>query len=282
VATRVPGGPSRCWTDFPLASINSPAINETSRQDGSRWGGALSYWAGEAASISSTLPRWRRVEYSAKKLISLVYVTRELLADAALLEGHVKRVYSLESAWKLDYAILFGTGTGTPLGVVNAPATISVAKESTQASGTILKENIVNMWKQLPAPSRRKAIWIVSEDAEGQFDAFDLTNTQAGFWWPAGWNGSSWPLLKGRPAITVEQAAALGSVGDVTLADLDFYTIIDGGMRTAISVDAAFISDQVVLRFITRIDGRPTISEAVTSYRGSTTRSPFVTLALRS
>ncbi len=35
-------------TTAPLADVKVPAIDETSRADGNRWGGAVAYWAGEA------------------------------------------------------------------------------------------------------------------------------------------------------------------------------------------------------------------------------------------
>ena len=44
-------------TDFPLADIRVPGIDETSRADGSRWGGALAYWAAEAVQVAGTFPR---------------------------------------------------------------------------------------------------------------------------------------------------------------------------------------------------------------------------------
>jgi HK97 family phage major capsid protein len=135
------------------------------------------------------------------------------------------------------------------------------------------------MWKRLPAPSRRTAVWLVNEDVEEQLD--NLGTTNAGFFLPAGWNGSPFPMLKGRPVIACEQSAPVGTTGDIILADLSHYIIVDGGTTPMISAHVQFTSDQVVWRFVLRVDGRSAFTSAITPYKGSTTRSPFVTLTAR-
>jgi len=45
-------------------------------------------------------------------------------------------------------------GAGTPLGILNSTALITVAKETGQGSATVISENVNKMWKRLPAPSR--------------------------------------------------------------------------------------------------------------------------------
>src|SRR5579862_6245837 len=67
-------------TSGPLASVKVPGIDETSRADGSRNGGALAYWSTEGASINPTLPRFRNNEFSAKKLIAVAVTSAELVA----------------------------------------------------------------------------------------------------------------------------------------------------------------------------------------------------------
>jgi HK97 family phage major capsid protein len=86
---------------------------------------------------------------------------------------------------------------------------------------------------------------------------------------------------KGRPVIAVEQCPALGTVGDIILADLRHYIIIDGGINPAISADVRFLNDEIVWRFVLRVDGKSAFASPITPYAGSTTRSPFVALASR-
>ena len=136
------------------------------------------------------------------------------------------------------------------------------------------------MWSRMPAPSRKRAVWLVNEDAEGQLE--DISGASgAALYMPAGTGGNPYPLLKGRPVLVAEQCGALGTVGDIVLVDPSQYIVVDAGMKTALSVHARFDNDEVVFRFTWRIDGKGAYSTPITPYNGSLTRSPFVTLAER-
>jgi len=101
-------------------------------------------------------------------------------------------------------------------------------------------------------------------------------------YFPQGRGGNSFPLLKGRPILAIEQASSLGTVGDIVLADLKQYRIVQGAPRFAMSADIAFDTDELAFRFALRVDGKPAYSSPITPFNGSTTkRSPFVTLAAR-
>ena len=261
-----------------------PAIDETSRADGSRWGGVVSYWDAEGVEPPATLPKFKALKFSARKLIALCVASDELINDVPLLDGHMRRAFAAEGAFQLDKAILLGTGAGVPLGIVNAPGTIQVAGDIGQASATITAGNIANMWSRAPAPCRKRAVWIVNEDAEGQLDALSQQTSipsVAGAYFPAGEGGNEFARIKGRPVIVAEQCPALGTPGDIVLADLSQYIIIDGGLRSALSLDVDFLSYQGVFRFVLRVDGMPAWSTPIAPYNGTSTRSPFVTLAER-
>ena len=166
--------------------------------------------------------------------------------------------------------------------MLKAPALITVAKESGLAAGTIVWENILNMWQRLPAPSRRRATWSVHEDAIRQLGAMSSAVGTSGVpvYLPANANSPT-PRLLGAPVLEIEQASALGTVGDIVLADWSNYILIDGGTRPAVSVHARFLNDEVIFRFVLRIDGAPGQASPITPYSGANTRSPFVTLGAR-
>jgi len=88
--------------------------------------------------------------------------------------------------------------------------------------------------------------------------------------------------LFGRPVMPLEQCSQAGDLGDIILADMSQYLLIDkGGINQASSIHARFIYDEQVFRFIYRVDGQPIWSKPLTPYKGSATVSPFVTLAKR-
>jgi len=270
------------WTEElegPLVEFNLPAVDETSRANGSRYGGVQAFWAAEAATISSNFPRTKNVQFGPKKLIGFLWATNEMLADSAMFEAFAKRAFASEIGFKLDLAILSGTGIGTPAGILASDSLITVAKQDGQAPGTIVQANISQMWARLPAASRKRAVWLVNEDVESTFDALNVGDRPNAYI-PAGVHGPL-PLLKGRPMVTVEQASPLGTPGDIVLADLTQYLTVSGAPQYAISADAGFVSDQSVMRFTLRVDGQALWSSPITPYNGTLTRSPFIALAQR-
>jgi len=131
------------------AGSNEILINgcdETSRANGSRFGGIQSYWLSEAAEISDSKPKFRQINLKCEKNAVLIYATNDLLKDAPSLEAYIREVAPKEIAFSLDDAIVNGSGAGVPLGVLNASSTITVDKELGQETSTILGDNV---WKMV-------------------------------------------------------------------------------------------------------------------------------------
>jgi HK97 family phage major capsid protein len=276
---------TRQETAFPGRELMVPGIDETSRGDNSRWGGVLSYWLAEGPSVTTKFPRFRQIALNSQKIIAIAYGVTQLVEDAPAFESHMRRALGSELGFQLDNCILKGTGAGQPLGITNATATISVAKETGQGSATLVFENLGKMWSRLPAPCRRRAVWLINEDIEEQLGRIYLTVGAAGVsphvYKPAGAFGVAEATLYGRPLVTIEQAPVIGTLGDIVLADLSQYMILSGPLQGAMSGDVAFLSDEIVFRFVWRVDGKPLWASAITPFNGGSTRSPFVSLAAR-
>jgi len=280
---------NRCRRIPISANSNGLKINtveETSRANGSRWGGVQAYWEGEAETVTASKPKFGLLELNLKKLIGLCYATGELLADATAIESVISQAFAEEFGFKVDDAIFRGTGAGQPLGFLNSPALISVAKTSSQTADTITLNNILDMWTRMWARSRTNAIWLVNQECEPQLTKMYLpTGSSSGvsvYMPPTGVSQSQYYTLFGRPVIPVEYASALGDEGDISLVDLSQYMLIDkGGVNAASSVHVRFLYDESVFRFIYRVDGQPIWKKPLTPYKGASTLSPFVTLQAR-
>ncbi len=89
--------------------------------------------------------------------------------------------------------------------------------------------------------------------------------------------------MQGRPIIPVEFCQQLGTEGDLILTDLSTYlTASKGGMQTASSIHVLFLTNELMYRFIMRLDGKPWWLSALTPKSGGPTQSNIVTLATRS
>lgn len=256
------------------------AIDEDSRANGSRWGGVQTYWEGEADEITASKPKFRQMELSLKKLTGLCYATDELLQDAAALEAVIRQAFAEEFGFKIDDAILSGSGEGEPLGILNSGAIVTVAKEASQTD-TITVENLIKMWNRLWSRSRANAVWYINQELEPYLYTLKIGDKPV--YIPAGGlSEKPYGTLFGRPVVPIEQCSAAGEVGDIILADIGQYLLIDkGGIKSASSIHVRFLYDENVFRFIYRVDGKPIWTKPLTPYKGSATVSPFVTLAKR-
>lgn len=265
--------------------LKVPGVNETSRATGSRWGGVQSYWSAEGSTVTASKPTFRIVEFDLKKLFSTMYTTDELLQDTSALTAIAGQAFSEEIMFMTEDAIVEGGGAGKPLGILNAACTISVAKETGQAAATIVKENIDKMRMRLWSRSRGNSVWFINQDIEPQlqslFQVVGVGGTPV-YLPPGGYNDAPYARLLGRPVVPVEYCATLGTVGDIILADLSQYTLVDkNGVQAATSMHVAFLTDEMVFRITYRVDGKPMWNSALTPFKGSNTQSPFVSLATR-
>ena len=267
-------------------ALKIPGIDETSRADGSRWGGVQMHWQGEAAALSASKPKFKLIELITKKLTGLYYATDELLADARALGSIVQQAFGEEMGFKLDDACIRGNGAGQPLGILNAACLVSVAKETGQAATTIVYENVLNMRLRMYARSRPKAVWFVNQDCEAQLYSMSLKVGTAGapvYLPPGGAAADPYSRLFGAPVIPIEQCDTVGTKGDIIYADFSQYVTVDkGDMQSAVSMHVRFLTDEQTFRWIYRVDGQPIWKSALTPFKGSNTLSPFVVLDTRS
>ncbi len=265
--------------------IKIPGIDETSRATGSRWGGVQAYWVGEGTAGTPSKPKFRLIELDLKKLIALMYATDELLEDTTALTAIANQAFAEEVMFMTEDAVFRGSGSGQPLGILNSPCHVTVPKETGQAAKTIVKENIDNMWSRMWARSRQNAIWLINQDAEPQLNNLSQVIGTGGvpvYLPPGGLSQSPYGTLYARPVIAVEYCETLGTEGDIMLADFSQYVLADkNGVQTASSVHVAFNTDEMVFRITYRVDGEPTWHAPLTPYKGTATKSPFITLASR-
>lgn len=234
----------------------------------------------------------RLMTMTAHKLMILVPTTTELMDDGGpvfttMLEKYMKDALSQ----RLDEAFIVGNQSGGPLGIVSAPCTVSVAKETSQVAATVVPENLAKMIARLAPGSFKNAVWLAHSSVLASLFVMATkvknvagTENVGGFgpnWLSVAADGQM--SLLGRPLIVSDRCEPLGTVGDIILADLTQYLVgIRQDARLAVDTSVGFKSDETYFKLTMRVDGMPLLNEPITPRRGSDTLSPFVTLATRS
>ena len=253
---------------------------------GNRGGGLCTYWLCEAGTKLSSRPALRQIDLKLNKHIGAYYATDELLEDTTALESIVSKLFADEFGWRIDDAIINGTGAGMPLGVLLGGGLVQQAAEPLQPITTVVAENVMGMWNLMPAKNRTKAKWYINQDVEPQLMRMFVPAGLGGLpvYLPAGgFVGAPNGTLFGRPIQPIEQCPALGVVGDIIFADMSQYLLVEkaGGLQANSSIHVAFMTDEQVFRFVLRIDGQPIWNSGVLAADAVTTRSPYVALAGR-
>ena len=251
------------------------AIDETSRADGSRWGGVLGYWLNEAGTKTKSKPTFRQMELKLKKVAALCYATDEQLADTTALESWLSRVVPEELRFQVEAAFIRGNGVGKPLGIMNSPCLIAPLRVDATSVDEV---DIANMW------ARRwqgvdDYVWLANSSVFPELVNLTIGNFPLILPVSGGLQGDPSFSIYGKPYIESEYTYALGTAGDIILASLSQYqTINKGGVQSASSIHVQFLTDETVFRFVYRTDGQPLWNSALTPYDAGSTKSPFVVL----
>lgn len=271
--------------------LNVPGFDYMDGTGGKR-AGLLLTWGQESQALTEQVAKTRMVGLVAKKAAILVRVSNELMEDASAFDVGLTNAMTAAVTIGLDTAFINGTGAGQPLGILNAPATITVAKESSpaQGTGTLLLPNLAKMLGKISPASFANAVWFVHPSVlpslynlviviqnvagtENVGGSFAGAVTQAG-------DGSL--RIFGKEVVVTEACSVFSSAGDVILADFSQYAV---GLHRDVMIERSqhvwFTTDELAFRLRLRIDGQPLASAPTKLRDGTQTVSPFVALGAR-
>lgn len=289
IVTKVMGEDSLlARTDQMTTSSNGITVPADQTTPWQTTGGIQAYWESEGGQKTQSKPALTELTVKANKLVALVPLTDELLQDAPAMASYVNRKAPEKIDFKLNDAIINGTGVGQPLGILNSAGTLTVDAESGQAPDTVVFQNLVNMYYRMAAGSRSRAVWLMNADAEAQLPFMKFIDQGSGnavpvYLPPGGLSASPYGTLLGRPVITSEAMPALGDAGDIVFGDMSQYmTVVKaGGIRQDVSIHLWFDYDITAFRFVLRVGGQPWWNTAIERLNGQTSRGFFIKLGAR-
>ena len=230
---------------------------------GSYFGGISLKWISEAALKESTKPAFEQLSFTPAKLIGLIFLTDELIADSMInILNYVTGLFTRAFQYEMERVIIAGSGSGQPLGIVNDPAINMVGR---QTAGTVTFDDLVNMDTALDE-NFRNLEWITRKATMGAIRKLKDSQNQPIFHADyATFMGQRTvpPSALGYPINLTRNCPALGSQGDLILGDLGMYIL---AMRQEMTIDQSihvhFEYDETCVRFVSRLDGKPGVSVA--------------------
>jgi HK97 family phage major capsid protein len=256
----------------PDSAVTIPALDQDNGTTGNTVrGGVKVTWIGEGASKPRTDTKLKLITLEPKEVAATMDVTDKLLrnwqAAGSFLEGLMREaVISAE-----EEAFFSGNGVAKPLGIINAPATLTVARG---ASG-ITYANLVAMLSKLLIRGG-SPVWHLSQS---EMPALLTLEDDEGhlIWQPNAREGLPTTLL-GYPLIWNEFSPLADQNASVALCNHDYYLIKDGsGPFVAASEHVKFEENKTVFKVFFNVDGQPWLQSAFKQQKGYEV-SPFVIL----
>lgn len=232
--------------------------------------GAEVEWISEGAEKPETAVGLKRVTLHPFEVAAHVQVTDRLLQNGPAIEGIVRNQLraALIGAEEKAFLVGLGANSGQPTGIVGHASAIKVERAT---ANTVKYGDLAAM---LQVFRGQRGVWIVGRDVLPQLMAL-VDGDGRYIWQPSARDGNPGTLF-GLPILFSDYSPALGTLGDVVLADLSYYLIGDGvGVSIAASPHMKFTSNITVIKAWKTVDGTPWLTAPLPT---SVPTSPFVQL----
>jgi HK97 family phage major capsid protein len=254
--------------DAPDADLVLPALNQVSSN---MYGGVEVAWTAEGGEKPDTTAALREVRWTPHEVSGSIVVTDKLLrnwrAAGPFLETLLRRALLAAE----DVAFLSANGIGRPLGALKSPCLKSVNRAT---ANTVKYADLVGMEAEILED--QPAVWVVNPRVIPKLRLME--DTEGHLIWQENARDGGTPTLLGRPVIKNFRSPALGTKGDVLLANFAHYVIKDGAsLRVQASEHVYFKNNKTVIKAFQSVGGSPWLDAPVKQEDGQT-YSPFVAL----
>jgi HK97 family phage major capsid protein len=265
-----------------LAAVDSEPTNsnvvEFMRDESTPWGstGVLAAWRAEGTALSATKLVTGSEQLRLHELYAFVIATGELIQDAPRLADRLTRKSALAINYKINDAIVNGTGAGMPLGWLTSGAKVTVTRNT---GSTVKAEDVSSMIARVINPGQ--AVWYINQDVLPKLLQMTLGNNSVYVPPSVGYTAAPGGFLFGRPVVILENCQTLGTSGDIQLVNpKGYYAAVKGQSPDyAESMHLYFDYNMTAYRWIFRMGGQPYLSAAISPAKGSSTRAYTVILS---
>jgi HK97 family phage major capsid protein len=224
------------------------------------YGGATVTWGDDDSSTVETQPKFKQVRLKTNALKARTRVKNSLLMRSAItIDAVISQILGAVIGRARDYALMRGTGSGQPLGFLNAPATID-------AGGSAIDFATLAGMEDDVIPERDdNYVWAIHTKARSAIYALQQTNNTLVTWLPD-LRGKPQAVLLGRPIVWTDKLPfASGDVSNrVNLIDPSMIVCAEyQGIALAVSDQVRFEDDETVFRAILSMDAQPWLTSKI-------------------
>jgi HK97 family phage major capsid protein len=253
----------------PDAPIFMPALDQTDSRN--RYGGVEVQWIEEAGTKPQTDFNLRQVELQPYEVAGHIVINDKLLRNWQAADAVSRRLLAGAITSATDTAFLTGDGDGKPQGFIGSSATYTVNRAEPNAIGYA---DVAAMYSRMLMGG--SPVWIASQSILPQL--LTMVDGDGRYIFQPGAREGVQPQLLGFPIIWSERTPALGTAGDLSFVDLQYYLIKDGsGPFVAASEHVHFTTNQTVIKTFFNVDGKPWLTAPMQLENGYAV-SPFVVL----
>jgi HK97 family phage major capsid protein len=226
---------------------------------------------------------FKQVTLTMKKNIAVTQVSNELLRMSPIsVESLITTNFRKACTSYIDAMVFQGAGSSTQFaGIVGNAACVTVNR---QTANKVTLQDLARMYAYMAPQNRKNAVFIINPAVLTQLPIMNGVGGSSGYsplvflmnGIEAGYDMKAF----NRPILDTEVLPALGSTGDVILADLSAYLV---GIEQNITIEASqhygFTSDSTYFRCTFLADGCPQLTAPITLMDNTTQVSPFVQLS---
>ena len=239
----------------------------------------------ELADMPIQKPDLKLISIKLAEAGALVKLSNRVMKDAAMLASSIRGNVPQRLNSFLTKQILTGDGVGRHfVGAIGHASEVVVNAVASQGAGTIVCQNIADMYARVPVDQQNKFVWLHHPLALPQLLMLrDPSGNPLVQWNNSFRDGPGQFTLLGRPLVACEWCSALGTKGDIVAFSGDGYGLLTRtGTEATLeeSMHVFFNSNSHALRFVLDIGGAPLWPNAgvYPSTSGTGKFSPIVTL----
>lgn len=228
---------------------------------------------GEGVQITPKQATIERLMLLAKKVVAGVVLTDEIIQDSVInivnyMTGLLVRAWQ----YRLEYYVIQGNGTTQPLGITKDADVIASAVPRLTA-GQLNYKDLIKVDGELDEIFSGQEFWLMRKKtlADLRLKVDDVKQPIVRETWGERMGiPTLTPTILGHPYHVTKNVPALGSTGDVIIANLGMYILgIRSDMRIDISDAPRFEYDETNVRFVARLDGKPGTAFAFKMLKGA-------------